>query len=472
MIFADICGVLAGYSKNEIKKAGGNPLSPDFSTPAGRTFLYSDVSHLAMAVATMYEKAVSPVTVLSDDTNTMYIGFDKCSHSYQSTSFFSCSFDDPRCFVSYTPKIMLIADPEKLTVEIICFSPDINGVFRSFREQKQHQTGSTQAGTGILPDITGLEESIRLKISDLLKSTKAHLVPCYQEFQRQVETITGEIDDSRTNVKKAVLTREAVFNFSGESLDLKQLLMTRILERLTCSQVESHFYGELSVTHEPTGKEQSAAERQEAGELFLSYTPEKLFRISGMHIKCDSLAGSISTEERQNLLKDNKNLKENAIVENYLYDRLQRICSKVQVSDPKLKDLSYISHILVELTGELKEECTLDGITDLLHPTPATLGFPRSDARDLLKRIGCQSHGRFASIGGIRHGKDALALVLLRSADITAHTLKLYGGAGIMAESTPESEWNETALKMTAVLRQLTRDDSVTGEIFKGLVRR
>ena len=41
-----------------------------------------------------------------------------------------------------------------------------------------------------------------------------------------------------------------------------------------------------------------------------------------------------------------------------------------------------------------------------------------------------------------------------------------------MAESTPESEWNETALKMTAVLRQLTRDDSVTGEIFKGLVRR
>lgn len=471
MIFADICGILAGYSIDEIKKAEGDCPSPDFTSPAGRTFLYSDASHLATAVAALYEKTVSPVTVLADDTNTMYIGFDKCRHTCQSTSFFSCSFDDPRCFVSYTPKIVLVADPQKLTVEIICFSPDINGVFRSFREQETLEAGSPQTGAGILPDITGLKESICLQISDLLRSTEALLVPGYQEFQKQVAAITGEISDSRTTVKKAVLAREAVFNFAGESLDLKHLLMSKIHERLAGSRVESHFYAELSACQETTGKEQSAAELPEAGELFLSYTPEKLFRISGRHIKCDSLAGSISTGERQNLLKDNKNLEENAIVENYIYDRLLDICSNVQVSPPKLKNLSYISHILVELTGELKEECTLDGITGLLHPTPATLGFPRREAQELLKRIGSRPHGRFASIGGIRHGREALALVLLRSADITAHTLKLYGGAGIMAESTPESEWNETALKMTAVLKQLTEDDSVTGEIFKGLVR-
>ena len=65
------------------------------------------------------------------------------------------------------------------------------------------------------------------------------------------------------------------------------------------------------------------------------------------------------------------------------------------------------------------------------------------------------------------YGGCSTALVMLRSALFRNGEITLYGGAGIMGESDPLSEWKETGLKMTAVLKRIIPEDDVARVLAK-----
>ena len=91
-----------------------------------------------------------------------------------------------------------------------------------------------------------------------------------------------------------------------------------------------------------------------------------------------------------------------------------------------------------------------------LHPTPAVGGFPRHDALAAIREIEKLDRGWYAGplgwIGASGHGEFAVAL---RSGLIDGAKATLFAGCGLVSNSDPQTEYDESCLKFQVMLRGL-----------------
>jgi isochorismate synthase EntC len=93
-----------------------------------------------------------------------------------------------------------------------------------------------------------------------------------------------------------------------------------------------------------------------------------------------------------------------------------------------------------------------------LHPTPAVGGWPRALALELIEDEEPHERGWYGGpVGWVdRHGEGEF-VVALRSGVITGSEATLFAGCGIVADSDPEREWDESAAKLQALGSALGR---------------
>jgi len=96
-----------------------------------------------------------------------------------------------------------------------------------------------------------------------------------------------------------------------------------------------------------------------------------------------------------------------------------------------------------------------------LHPTPALGGYPVRAAMAAIGELEPFERGWFASpVGWIDARGDGVFAVAIRSAVTAGATARLYAGAGIVAESAPDQEWDETGLKFRPLLQALDAEEA------------
>lgn len=431
---------------------------------------YKDLNELAGIVAAITGCSVcSEITVTSDINGRLYLGFGRSQHTDPETCFFRSAFKVPVSVDSYTPEILIVTDPRSLTVTAEYHAGTADNTSRNSVMFDKEALDSILINDGSLltasapagyPDgrTSTAYRPEHVRMDGVLENADIKLIPEHDVFLDRVRHIRNAINCSGSLLKKAVTARKAVFTLNAETAKDESFLLKTltglIYDRLSEPDSECHFYASYTAPD-------SADEGSLKPQLFVSFTPEKLFSIKSRSISCDALAGSVSAEDAATLLHDRKNLTENRIVADYVSSKLSGICLDVRQSEQKLRKLSYITHLLVEISGTHKDTPDPSEMIKLLHPTPATLGYPAAEALKILDECGALISGDYAGIGGIRHHDESTALVLLRSVTLTADSITLYGGAGIMGESEPESEWKETGLKMTAVLRRISNENTV-----------
>ena len=100
-----------------------------------------------------------------------------------------------------------------------------------------------------------------------------------------------------------------------------------------------------------------------------------------------------------------------------------------------------------------------DGVLPILqnlHPTPALGGQPRELAMPFISQAEPVPRGWYgAPVGWLDHNLDGAFGVAIRSAITQDRRVWLYAGAGIVADSDPQAEWDETALKFKPMLDAL-----------------
>lgn len=405
--------------------------------------------------------ACRETVVISGSDESLYLAFGRCRGLHKDTMIFRSLFEPQVNIFGYTPGVLIAADPAKLTLRAEIYADSDADEIRVFRREKLTDDSCLKYGDNLEPEEFFLN-------GDLTQ------VPGYREFARRIGYITGVINSSGRTLKKAVTARRAVFSTGGirrfSAGALKNFISRLVRERVLKVRDESYLYlGFADACRQETdmsgaGKEHSATD---GPELFVSFTPEKLFSIRDGRIYCDALAGSVPVEQGDALIRDPKNLNENRIVADFIDDRLRTISDDVQRMPVKLKRLSYITHLLIEISGNIKNNISTEEIIRLLHPTPATLGYPREEAVRVLDGCGALLTGMYAGTAGMTYGGCSTALVMLRSALFRNGEITLYGGAGIMGDSDPLSEWKETGLKMTAVLKRIIPEDDVARVLAK-----
>ena len=156
-------------------------------------------------------------------------------------------------------------------------------------------------------------------------------------------------------------------------------------------------------------------------------------------------------------MQSEKNSIEHSIVVARVREALLTHCRKVSVSEtPRLLKLRNVQHLETPIVAELVlGRCILDVIADL-HPTPAVGGFPSKEALAEIRAIEQMDRGWYAGpigwIGASGHGEFAVAL---RSGLLSEHEATLFAGCGIVGDSHPQSEYEETWLKLQVMLRGL-----------------
>lgn len=195
---------------------------------------------------------------------------------------------------------------------------------------------------------------------------------------------------------------------------------------------------------------------------FFGATPELLAKVNGRTIHTMALAGSIgrgTTDHDDDLLGSQlinspKDRHEHDLVVQSILGRLAPLTSQLEIApQPGLYKLSNIQHLYSPVRGKLLQGNGILPIIKALHPTPALGGSPRKKAMAFISEAESVTRGWYgAPVGWIDVNLDGAFAVGIRSAVAQEKRVWLYAGAGIVADSEPEKEWDETGLKFMPIL--------------------
>jgi isochorismate synthase len=201
------------------------------------------------------------------------------------------------------------------------------------------------------------------------------------------------------------------------------------------------------------------------GRTFFGASPERLVSLENGEISAFGLAGSIARgktpaeDERlaNELLTSSKDLHEHGVVVRTILEDLDEISSDLQAPEaPSILKVRNVQHLFTPITGRLAEGYTIFDLLARLHPTPAVGGRPREQALAWIREHEGLERGWYAGpVGWINAKGEGEFAVALRSALADRQQALLFAGCGIVSDSDPNREYNETKLKLRAILGAL-----------------
>lgn len=269
---------------------------------------------------------------------------------------------------------------------------------------------------------------------------KSSFEPYKEEYLESIQKVTSLI--RKSEAEKVVIARSLALQFE-EAVSSPNVLSQIILE-----QPESYLFG-----------------LEQQGKLFFGASPERLVKVKNSYAYSSCVAGSVkrgNTAEEdeklgQQLLNDAKNRSEHQYVVDMIGHTFKENCSNYDIpSEPKLLKIRDIQHLYTPVEGQLKNDATILQLVKTLHPTPALGGVPRMRAMEVIRTYEPMNRGLYAApIGWLDAKGNGEFAVAIRSALLHRDKAFLYAGGGIVADSEPQSEYEETLVKFRPMIRAL-----------------
>jgi isochorismate synthase len=203
------------------------------------------------------------------------------------------------------------------------------------------------------------------------------------------------------------------------------------------------------------------------GVTFLGATPERLARTEGRAFRTVAMAGSAprGTDAADDarlaagLLASDKDREEHAVVVTMLRDVLRPIAERLDVAPaPGVLALRHVQHLVTPMEGVLRDETGILALAELLHPTPAVGGEPRDAALALIAEHEGFDRGWYAGpVGWLGVDGEGELMVALRCGLVEGQRATLFAGCGIVADSDPAREWEESRIKLRPVVSAVGR---------------
>ena len=203
------------------------------------------------------------------------------------------------------------------------------------------------------------------------------------------------------------------------------------------------------------------------GVTFAGATPERLARTEGRAFRTAAVAGSAprgadAAEDARlaaALLASDKEREEHAVVVTMLRDALRPIVEHLDIAPaPEVLKLRHVQHLVTPMEGILREETGILALAERLHPTPAVGGEPRDAALALIAEHEGFDRGWYAGpVGWLGADGDGELMVALRCGLLRGQQATLFAGCGIVADSDPAREWEESRMKLRPVASALGR---------------
>jgi menaquinone-specific isochorismate synthase len=203
---------------------------------------------------------------------------------------------------------------------------------------------------------------------------------------------------------------------------------------------------------------------------FVGATPELIARRTGRTLRSHPLAGTIALPPNVApedyltwLLGSTKNLHEHSVPVNEIVTALERVYDDVRAdAGPSIVALRTLAHLGTWIDASCRNEADAPdalAVLRLLHPTSAVGGVPRQSAYELIRRLEPIDRGFYAGpLGWIDAQGDGEWWIGFRGVLVSGADFEAWAGAGIVSESDPIAEREETKAKLASFLSSVLVD--------------
>ena len=196
-------------------------------------------------------------------------------------------------------------------------------------------------------------------------------------------------------------------------------------------------------------------------------SPEMFVRLEGRTASLRPIAGTrprgadsaADAALAQELLADPKERAEHVMLVDLGRNDLGRVCEygTVKVSDFfTVEKYSHVMHIVSHVEGKLKPELTAFDLVRAAFPAGTVSGAPKVRALEIISELEPDARGAYAgAVGYFGFDGNMDTCLAIRTMVGRGNTFTVQAGAGIVADSNPNTEFQETVNKASAMLRAI-----------------
>lgn len=200
----------------------------------------------------------------------------------------------------------------------------------------------------------------------------------------------------------------------------------------------------------------------------ISSSPELFLRISGRHIQTRPIKGTRPrsadpTRDAQlsyELQTSSKEMAELVMITDLLRNDLGKVCNYGSVQVPELIRLErhpHVQHLVSTVEGQLRAEVTHFGAFASCFPGGSVTGAPKIRAMEIIDELEPVTRGPYTGcIGYLGFNRESQLNIAIRTAVCMGNQFYFHSGAGIVADSNPESEYHETMAKAAGFMALMT----------------
>jgi para-aminobenzoate synthetase component 1 len=190
-----------------------------------------------------------------------------------------------------------------------------------------------------------------------------------------------------------------------------------------------------------------------------SSSPEQFLRLSGSHIQTRPIKGTRPrsadpTRDAQltyELQTSAKEMAELVMITDLLRNDLGRVCEFGSVQVPELVRLerfAQVQHLVSTVEGRLRKDVTHFAAFASCFPGGSVTGAPKFRAMEIIDELEPISRGPYTgAIGYLGFNRESQLSITIRTAICRDGVAHFHVGAGIVADSNPEAEYEETLAK-------------------------
>jgi len=261
-----------------------------------------------------------------------------------------------------------------------------------------------------------------------------------KSFENKVNQIKDHLSDG--DIFQAVLSKKIKFTFKGNPLQLYEEL-----RKINPSPYMFYY---------KTGSR-----------ILLGSSPEMLLRITGDQVETYPIAGSRPVSEnkeitehlRRELLRDEKEIAEHTMLVDLARNDLGKVCqfgSVITSELMKVKKFSHIQHIVSHVEGILDQKYDSFDAFRAVFPAGTISGAPKIRAMEIINDLESESRGPYAgAVGYFSFNQSCDFAITIRSIFFNKEKAFTQSGAGIVIDSIPDKEYQETEDKSHAILSTL-----------------
>ena len=202
----------------------------------------------------------------------------------------------------------------------------------------------------------------------------------------------------------------------------------------------------------------------------ISASPERFLRVDGRDVETRPIKGTRRRRKgpeadlftRDELRESEKDQAENIMIVDLLRNDLSRVCEPGSIRVPQLcgvETYETVQHLVSEVRGRLRKEVSVWDLFRATCPGGSITGAPKVRAMEIIAELEPVARGPYCGslfYAGANGQSDSN--LLIRTFVQRHGWLQCGVGGGIVAQSDPASEYDETLVKAAGMIRALESD--------------